>query len=62
MCSNVSLHIRTHTCDKPCKFNICGEGFSDNNSLQAHIKAHTGDKPNQHDLHDKCDKEIGNSH
>jgi uncharacterized Zn-finger protein len=24
----------------------------------AHIKAHTGDKPNQHDLHDKCDKEI----
>ena len=48
MCSeNGSLqsYIRTHTVDKPYKYDVCGKVFSQNGNLQNHIRIHTGDKP-----------------
>ncbi|UJR08877.1 hypothetical protein I4U23_013132 [Adineta vaga] len=58
--TNIQIHVRRHTNDKPYPCTYCEKRFTNSGDLQIHVRIHTGEKPYACPLCLKSYRTIGN--
>ncbi|CAF1257362.1 unnamed protein product, partial [Didymodactylos carnosus] len=58
--TNIQIHVRRHTNDKPYPCTYCEKRFTNSGDLQIHTRIHTGEKPYNCPLCLKSYRTIGN--
>ena len=56
--SNLAIHMRIHTNEKPYECDVCEKRFSRADTLQSHMRIYTNEKPYECDV---CEKRFSES-
>ena len=58
--SNLAIHMRIHTDEKPYECDVCEKRFRTAGNLKRHMRIHTNEKPYECDVCEKRFRESGN--